>query len=385
LYMSDGTAPFAAYGVQEPLFINSVQVVKKGTARRIYETGVLSDTMTNKVTYSVRVSDDEAKTFTSNTVDVTMFGMMDQYASFSIVAIDPTNPDRIIGRVKRDTDTTSTDSMLESVDAGKTFRHVMELGDFAAAAFTPDGKLYFGDNDQDQRKFYVMDKAGGDPQMIGSGWKVGCLSWDDSKKRMLACYDFRFGTADLEKGTFNLSLDMRCAGSFVECPGATTSSADACKAQLLAAYCGYGHYPAAPLCMPYDTGPEAAEMVSSAGYSCTDGMVTGSVGDPPGSGTNGQALTGGTTGSTAGSGADAGAAGSSPSTAGSGATTAANGGSSATTTGSAGSTTSAPAPAKSSGCSCALAGSRGRDSSAAWLFGVFGMLGYAVYRRRRSR
>jgi hypothetical protein len=284
--------------------------------------------------------------------------------------------------VKRDADTTSTDSMLESVDAGKTFRHVMELGDFAAAAFTPDGKLYFGDNDQDQRKFYVMDKAGGDPQMIGSGWKVGCLSWDDSKKRMLACYDFRFGTADLEKGTFNLTLDMRCAGSLVQCEGAPPA-ADACKAQLLAAYCGYGHYPAAPLCMPYDTGPDAAELVSSAGYACKDGMVTdGAATEPPGSNSSGQPLTAGTTGA---GGMSGGAA---PSAAGSAAAGAGAKSAGAAATGPTGATagSSAATPAaKSSGCSCALAGSRGRDASAAWLFGVFGVLGYAVQRRRRSR
>jgi MYXO-CTERM domain-containing protein len=391
IYMSDGTGPFAAFGAQEQIFVNTIHVVKKGTARRFYETGVVSDTMTNKVTYSVRVSDDDAKTFTNNPIDLMQFGM-DEYAPFSIMAIDPTNPDRVIARIDRDKDSGMKDTLLESLDAGKTFRSVMELGDLQAAAFTPDGKLYFGDNDQNERKFYLLDKAGGEAQMIGSGWKVSCLNWDDSKKRMLACYDFRMGTADLDTGMFNMTLDMRCAGSFVECPGASMSSADACKTQLLAAYCGYGHYPAAPLCMPYDTGPDADALVSSAGYACKDGMVTDpNAGDPPGSGSNGQPL-GGTTGSTTGVGGMSGGA---VQSAGSGAISAGSAGAGATTSsgagigapsGAAGATGATTAPASSSGgCSCALAESHGRDASSPWLLGMFGVLGYGIVRRRRSR
>jgi MYXO-CTERM domain-containing protein len=380
IYMSDGTSPFAAFGSQEQIFVNTIHVVKKDMGRRFYETGVLSDGM--NVKYSVRYSDDDAKTFTSNAIDLAQFGM-DQYAPFAIMAIDPTDPDRVIARIDRDKDSGMKDTLLESVDAGKTFRSVMELGDLQAVAFTSEGKLYFGDNDQNERKFYSLDKAGGEAQMIGSGWKVSCLSWDASKKRMLACYDFRFGTADLDSGKFNQTLDMRCAGKFVECPGATMSSADACKAQLTAAYCGYGHYPAAPLCMPYDTGPDADALVSSAGYACKDGMVTdASVGDPMGSTSTGQPITGGTTGSTTGAGGMSGGA---VPSAGSGATSASAAGTGAST-GSAGTTGMPTAPAKSSGgCSCALAESRGHDASSPWLLGMFGVLGYGVVRRRRSR
>jgi MYXO-CTERM domain-containing protein len=384
IYMSDGTMPFAAFGSQEAIFVNTIHVVKKGSARRFYETGVLSDGM--KVMYSVRVSDDDAKTFTSNTVDLTQYAMSsDEYATFSILAIDPTNPDRLIARIDRDKDSGMKDTVLESVDAGKTFHKVIDLGDFQAAAFTPDGKLYFGDNDQNERKFYSIDKAGADAQMIGMGWKVGCLTWDESKKRMLACYDFRFGTVDLDKGSFNLSLDMRCAGKFVECPGSSMSAAEACKTQLTAAYCGYGHYPAAPVCMPYDTGSDADELVSSAGYGCKDGMVTSDV-TPPGSGANGQPLTGGTNTAAAGmSGSAATSSAGSPasSSAGKGATTSGSAGISATS-GSAGTAATTTAATSGGGCSCALAESR-EPSSAPWLIGVFGALGYGVRRRRRSR
>jgi hypothetical protein len=308
--------------------------------------------------------------------------MVDMSGSFAIMAVDPSNPDRLVARIDRDHDSGVKDTLLESVDAGKTFRAVMDLGELDAAAFTPDGKLYFGDNDQNERKLYVMDKAGGDAQMIGSGWKVSCLTWDDSKKRMLGCNDFKFGTVDLDVGTFNIALDMRCApGPFVECPGSMMTAADACKAQLTAAYCGYGHYPAAPLCMPYDTGPDAAELIASAGYKCKDGMVTDStVTDPPGSGTGGPPLaTGGMSGTVAAAGMSGGTA---PSVAGSSGGTA---GKVAPTSAGAG-TTAPPPPPKSSGCSCALVDASRHDASSAWLLGVCGVLSYGAIRRlRRSR
>jgi hypothetical protein len=272
LYMTDGTGPFMPFGTAEELFVNTLHVVKNGTGRRFYVTGVKSDVMTNKVTYTVRVSDDDAKTWTSNEVAIDTYGPMDMYADFNIVAIDPTNPDHVLARIARDQD---IDTLLYSPMQGKagTWTVVAEVKDLAAVAFTPEGKLYFGDNDQSSPAIFSIDKLGDAPKMLDGKWKVGCLQYDAANKRMFGCNDFRFGTVDMTTGLFNITLDMRCAQSFVECPGSAATMHDMCQAQLLNAYCGQSHYPAAPLCKGYDQGEGADQFIASLDFTCQDGKV----------------------------------------------------------------------------------------------------------------
>src|SRR5262249_31111877 len=153
------------------------------------------------------------------------------------VAVDPLNPDHVIGRVRRDQ---MIDTVLDSVDQGKTWTMLAEVNDFKALAFTPDGKMDFGDHDQSSPGLFVVQKAGDMPKRLSDTWKVGCLQYDAAHQRMLACNGFRFGAADLNSGAFTITLDMRCATSFVECPGAAPAH-DTCSAQLLNAYCGITH------------------------------------------------------------------------------------------------------------------------------------------------
>jgi hypothetical protein len=373
IFMNDGSpgATFSAYGTQEPLFVNTLDVVKNGTARRYYETGVKNDPMTNAVRYFVRVSDDEGKTWVENEYPIGMYGPMDEYAEFAIMAIDPQNIDHVIARVSR---SELADTVLYSPMQGKAGSWVMlaEVGVLDAVTFAPDGALYFGDDDQASPGLFVVDKPGDMPRSLSTKWKVGCLTYDAPHQRMLACNDFRFGTADLTSGAFSLLFDMRCAPSFVECPGAMPAH-DVCATQLLAAYCGVSHYPIAPLCDGYDQGQDAAQYRADIGYSCVEGVA---VSTPDSTDAGASAAGSGGTGVVG------------PASAGSGgssvASSAAQGGAPAAGAAPAAAGASAPAPAtKSGGCGVLFARSDAGRSGLAC--GALGLLALVLFQRRRRR
>lgn len=389
MWMSDAASkPFTQFGKQDTTWYATLNVIKNGAARRMYATGVVSKTImdamgnpASEVHYYVRVSDDEGKTWTDNEYDINQFGPKSSSADFAIVAIDPANPDHVLANVSRDM---MPDSFVYSPMQGKagTWQQIAEVGDLHGVAFAPDGKLYFGDDDQNSRSFYVVDKLGDMPKKLADNWKVSCLRWDASKNRMLACKDWQFGTVDLTSGAFSSMLDMRCAQNFVKCPDESTVK-KACEAQLLAAYCGVTHYPLAPLCDGYDQGPDAATFISAQDYMCVNGMVVDKPDD---------AMSGGSSGVSAGS---AGAAGASVplqsgpppgsvSAAGTGASSGASGAGTTTPPAANGGTTTPPtttAPAPKSGCSVSF----GERSDGSWLGAGFAALFVVSLARRRRR
>ena len=378
IYMNDaGVGPaFTALGTQEELFVNTLHVVKNASGRRFYETAVKTDTETNLLTYSARVSDDDAKTWISYALRLEQFGPQDNVAEFSIVAVDPQNADHLIGRVRRDQ---RVDSVLDSPDQGKTWTLLTEINDFQAVAFTPDGKLYLGDNDQSSPGLFLIEKRGAAPKRLSDQWKVGCLQYDAPRQRMLACNDYRFGSADLDSGAFTIALDMRCATSFVDCPG-SVSVRDVCQTQLEAYYCGVTHYPAAPLCAGYDQGPDAQQFLQSLDFTCQNGLVIAKPNDAQaaGSGAAGMTLVTGA----AGGGAAAGAPVTAPSTAAGGGGS--SGGTSSAAAAGGGGPTSTTTPPRSShgGCAAASAHQDAEPAPAAWLAAI-GLLALTRGRRRR--
>ena len=370
LWMSEGAGkPFTKLGKEDTIWFSSLNVVKVGSARRIYSTGVVSKTVmdamgnpASEVHYYVRVSDDEGKTWTDNEFDMKQFGPKTGSADFGIVGIDPSNPDVVLANVSRDGMT--PDNFVYSTMQGKagTWKQIAELGELHGMAFAPDGKLYFGDDDQNSRSFFVAEKLGDAPKMLSSNWKVSCLRWDASKNRMLACKDWQFGTVDLASGAFSSMLDMRCAENFVQCPD-QASVKKACEAQLLAGYCGVTHYPVAPLCSGYDQGADAPMYIAAQDYTCKNGMLVDKSESSP--------LSGGTssTPASAGTGAAAGSTGT-PATGSAGTSTAPQ-------PAAAGSKAGTTAPPSSSGCS--VAPGQG-DAGAAWLLGLTAL---TLLRRRR--
>jgi MYXO-CTERM domain-containing protein len=283
VYLSTAGGTFRPLGSSAELFIDTLTVVKRNGGRRFYETGALNDPQTNETRYSVRVSDDDAETWTDYVVPLDRFGSTASTATFSIAAIDPQNPDRVVARIARD-DNDMPDTVLYSAAQGMPNSWVVlaEVGAFDAAAFGADGTLYFGDDDQDSPGLFVVDHPGAAARKLNGDWKVRCLQYDSDRARLYACSDFRFGTADVTTGVFTPHIDMRCAERFVECPGVERSPSDVCADQLQNAYCGITHYSGAPLCDAYPKDSLAIEVAQDSGYSCHDGVALPT--QPPASG-----------------------------------------------------------------------------------------------------
>lgn len=262
---------FIAFGSKGDYLINTLHVAKNGEARRFYQTGVKIGE--KEPLYYVRVSDDDGATWTDHEYKLDQFGPKDALAEFAIMAVDPKNPDRLIGRVKR---SSMVDTVLYSPMKGQpgSWVQVAEVKAFEAVAFTPDGRMFFGDNDQSSKALLVVEKPGDAPKMLTDTWKVGCLTYDSARERLLGCYDFRFGTVDQTTGALAVELDMRCAERFNECPNKSQEQLhEMCKGQLLQDFCNLSHYPLAPLCDGYDRGADQDSFLRELTFTCEAGKV----------------------------------------------------------------------------------------------------------------
>jgi len=277
LYVIDGPDAVAQpFGTRERMFLTTLHVVQRGSARRFYATGVTNDPVTNDTHYYVRVSDDDAQTWQQHAYALDQFGPKVSYAEFAVLAVDPADPDRVYARVRRNL---ALDSLVYSADRGASWSLLAEPETLDALAFAPDGRVFFGDNDQNAKGLYVLDapSTAGElptPRALDRTWPVGCLHYDHARGRMLACQGQQLGTAELTAGTFTSLFDMRCAQHFAECPSAPAGH-DACAAQLFPInFCDPTHQPVAPLCEGYDDSQLTADFVANViGYSCTNGEV----------------------------------------------------------------------------------------------------------------
>jgi hypothetical protein len=372
VWVNDGSGTFTQLGTGAMQFLDSIDVVKVGDARRFYLTGVVTNVMTNEVKYSVRVSDDEAKTWSDEPYDMALFGPEDKFAEFAIVAIDPTNPDVVVGRVWRKQ---AVDTLVYSTERGKagSWKLLAEPTEVDSVTYTPEGVLYFGDSDQNNNAVFVVEKTGDAPKQLSDTWRPTCLGWDEANKRLLGCGNFYlFGEVDTKSGELKPLLDLRCTEHMVECSG-QESMQTVCEPQALADFCHLSHWVLAPVCSVYDRGPEYAMYAASQTFMCVDGF-----GVPKPEPTAGAAGGGGT--GTTGTGA-AGAASCAPQTE-CGAPNATAGAQAQSTAGSGGSMP--PQAQKSSGgCSAAAGAPREEGWSAVLLgFGAFALV--ARGRRRRA-
>jgi hypothetical protein len=271
VWMNDGSGTFAPIGTGVTQFLDTLDVVKVGDKRRFYVTGVVTNVMTNEVKYSVRVSEDDATTWTDDVYDVTQFGPMDKFAEFGIVAINPQNPDHVVGRVWRKM---AVDALVYSTEKGKagSWKLIAEPNEVDSVTFSPEGVLYFGDSDQKSKGVWVVEKEGDAPKLLNDTWKPSCLSWDEANKRLLGCGNFYlFGEVDTTSGELKPLLDLRCTEHMVDCPG-QEAIATVCEPQAQADFCHLSHWVIAPVCDQYDRGPELATFAASQTFMCVDGF-----------------------------------------------------------------------------------------------------------------
>lgn len=271
LYRNDGASDaWTRIGDATPDFLTRLHVVKHGSGVRMYIGGAQpAKTSTERPHYYVRVSDDRGQSWQQHD-----FGDTD--GTMRLVAVDPTDADRIVATVQR-AEAQKPDDILVSAQRGEpgTFQKIGSVTTLVGVAFASDGTLFYGDNDQGSPGLFKLDKGASEPRQISNEYKVSCLSYDDAHQRLYVCRDWLFGTADPSSGAFTTLADMRTARHFVACPDEATIAAR-CESQFRLNYCGPGHYDGAPICYYYP-GASGAGSGGAAGASGSAGAAGMSV------------------------------------------------------------------------------------------------------------
>ena len=304
---ADGT--WTEVGTREELLITRLRAVATADGVRFYESvingqkPVTIDGMEAMVpNYIVRSSDDEGQTWAEFPANVEAAAGV----GFRLLAVDPTQPDRIIGVINR---AELQDTIMVSEDRGENFSNYIEIGEIGGIALAPDGRVWIADAGSASSPGVnggiwhaaTLDET---PAKMTDDFPVNCLAYQPTNDVLYACQRVTFGRVDLSNGTFEASFVPQELAEFVTCEG--MDMAAICETQLCSAYCGLGHFAQAPMCCAYDgeyCGPRVTQM-EGAVTACASGA--GGVG---GTAMDGGVGSGGGTaeaGSTAGTGQQAG-------------------------------------------------------------------------------
>jgi hypothetical protein len=260
-------------GSRDEINVTRVRAIKTTSGVRIYESAIRVQTPTDggppEAKYLVRVSNDDGQTWKENEVAVTN-------GSFRLEAIDPTNPDRIIGSISR---TSTPDELLVSRDQGATFTPYGELTEVGALVMAPDGRIWAG---EPQSVMMASASRGlwfaanlDAPLAKVSDTGVECLAYLPQSETLVGCQAYSFGKFNSTTWQFTETFHFRSAKDFVKCGG--TDVAAMCEVQMCLDYCGAGHFAQALLCCAYDTpacGPSIAEMEGTGTRSMCTGLST---------------------------------------------------------------------------------------------------------------
>jgi hypothetical protein len=192
----------------------------------------------------LRYSDDGGAIWTSREVPAA------DGARVLLIAVDPTNPDRVAIGLQRDS---GNDRVLVSLDAGQTFEERLEIFEIGASAVAPDGRLWVGDAGGETEYsqpggLYLLDDFSAPARELGR-YPVRCLGYRALDGQLFACKRSEFGSVAPESGAFSALSSLATVGGFVACDGEALASV--CKPQLCNNWCGVLHYASAPLCDAY--------------------------------------------------------------------------------------------------------------------------------------
>lgn len=364
----DADGSYATQGIEEEIFIGRLAVAAIDGGVRFYQSAIrgnipatIDGVETEVPNYLIRVSDDGGMNFTEFAFSAP------PGETFRMLGVDPTNPDRIVALVARHD---ASDDVLVSADRGETFEPYLQVSEFGAIAFAPDGRVWIGEagvsTSQDASVgLWAAASLDAAPEKILDA-PVQCLGYQPATDTLFACQRWTFGSVDPSSGEFTETFRFDEVQGFVSCEG--VDMAASCEAQLCGDYCTFGHFARAPMCAAYNT-PQcgvcvAAMETGEAVPECEDG-----------GGSGGESGSGGTSGA-------AGASGSSGS--GSAGMMAGTAGTAAAGTGAAGSGDSGAPPADAGGSDaggCSYAGGTHDARGAGWLAGALVAAAFALRRR----
>jgi hypothetical protein len=247
LWRRAASGAWSMLGVADAALATSMRAASVDGHLRLYETAVLTtldeDAGTRYYTYQVRYSDDGANTFQAFAVSTD--------GSPRIVGVDPSNPDRIALLIDQ---SSAADSILVSHERGAKLTPYLQVGEFGALAFAPDGRVWIGGrtsaSDSLQGLWAAPDLDTAPVRLAMADYTVQCLSYHAPSNTLYACKNFWLGEVEPASGAFASVMSFAAVSDLVNCDGSST--AQLCEAQLCSAYCGPGHFAVAPACAAYD-------------------------------------------------------------------------------------------------------------------------------------
>lgn len=205
--------------------------------------------------YALR-SDDDGATFEERELEVP------ERAGFTLLAIDPTNGDRVLAMFTRaregGTFEDNRDSLLLSSDGGLTYAPLYDdVTALTSAVFAPDGTLWVsdagpsGDEPEFPRGLLRFEPGlASPPERMLRDDSLGCVEVE-SNDVLLLCRRLAFGRYEPTEERFTSWVELTTVDTIHSCPKQNVV-AD-CHDQLCSpGWCGPGHFAAAPLCSAYD-------------------------------------------------------------------------------------------------------------------------------------
>jgi len=256
LWRRSAEGAWSALGTQDAVVATSVRAAAYNGRLRLYEAAVVAvldeDAGTHYYTYELRYSDDGAMSFRKFALRTA--------GTPRVVGVDPANPDRIAVLID---EASGADSILVSHDRGATLTPYLKLGELGGLAFAPDGRVWIGGkaslSDSEQGVWAAADLASAPVRLPMADYAVRCLGYHAPSEKLYACQTVGLGVVDLGSGAFASVVALAAVSDLVRCDGANT--AELCEPQLCSAYCGPGHFAAAPACAAYDK-PECGMPVA---------------------------------------------------------------------------------------------------------------------------
>ncbi len=218
-------------------------VALPGGALRFYTSGLRAEP-DGSYTPALRRSDDGGVSW------VTLDLPEEDGARVFLVAIDPTDPDRLALSLERDG---ARDALLIGSDAGATLEQRLELHELGAVTVAPDGRLWVGDAGGDAEYsqpggLYLLDDFSAPARPLAR-WPVRCLGYRALDGALLGCTRSEFGEVEPALGIFTPLAAFQTVDGFVRC--GSEDLVATCERQLCDNWCGVLHYAQAPLCDAY--------------------------------------------------------------------------------------------------------------------------------------
>lgn len=227
-------------------FGGDLLAVKTTTGMRLYASLVANIGTAPQKTY-VAVSDDGGKTWSESKALPTNQEFM------TLLAADPTQPDRVLGVVTSD----GPDALFVSEDKGKTFKAYGTVQEASGATFGPGGRVYIGDAGGATEGGVLTAAKLGQPLTKLPSTDFGspsadCVDYDARTNKLRVCKLNRLGELNPETGAFTELVQFESVAGLLQCENQDIKAV--CEGQLNAgpSWCCTGHYPFTGFCGEWD-------------------------------------------------------------------------------------------------------------------------------------